>query len=51
MGVSIGTYALLSNAYAKHNRWDDSYKVCDELRRMGLKTQPGCSWIEIGPSV
>ncbi|KAL6176714.1 hypothetical protein ACLB2K_053347 [Fragaria x ananassa] len=49
--VSIGTYALLSNAYAKHDRWDDSSKVRDEMREMGLKTPPGCSWIEIGPSI
>jgi pentatricopeptide repeat protein len=50
-GVSIGTYALLSNAYAKHDRWDDSNKVRDEMRKMGLKTPPGCSWIEVAPSI
>ncbi|KAM5548656.1 hypothetical protein ABKV19_000199 [Rosa sericea] len=50
-GVSTGTYALLSNAYAKHDRWDDSNKVRDEMREMGLKAPPGRSWIEIGPSI
>lgn len=50
-GVSVGTYALLSNPFAKHDRLDDSYKVCDEIRMMGLKTEPGCSCIKIGPSV
>ncbi|KAK9930062.1 hypothetical protein M0R45_027119 [Rubus argutus] len=50
-GVSIGTYARLSNVYANHDRWDDCNKVRDEMRKMGLKTPPGCSWIEVAPSI
>ncbi|KAH0974237.1 hypothetical protein GBA52_016136 [Prunus armeniaca] len=33
-GLSTGTYALLSNMYANHDRWDDANKVRDEMRRM-----------------
>ncbi|CAL9018241.1 unnamed protein product [Prunus brigantina] len=50
-GVSTGTYALLSNTYANHDRWDDANKVRDEMRRMGLKKLPGCSRIEVDPSI
>lgn len=45
-GVSIGTYALLSNTYASSNRWDDATKVRDAMEYMGLKKMAGCSWIE-----
>lgn len=48
-GVSIGTFALLSNTYASSDRWEDANKVRDEMRCMGLKKMAGCSWIEVDP--
>ncbi|KAI8001110.1 putative pentatricopeptide repeat-containing protein [Camellia lanceoleosa] len=36
-GVSIGTYALLSNTYASSRRWGDANAVRDVMRTMGLK--------------
>nr|XP_023898424.1 pentatricopeptide repeat-containing protein At1g08070, chloroplastic-like [Quercus suber]XP_023898425.1 pentatricopeptide repeat-containing protein At1g08070, chloroplastic-like [Quercus suber]XP_023898427.1 pentatricopeptide repeat-containing protein At1g08070, chloroplastic-like [Quercus suber] len=49
-GVSIGTFALLSNSFASSDRWEDANKVRDEMRSMGLKKMAGCSWIEVNPS-
>lgn len=45
-GVGSGTLALLSNAYAGSDRWDDANKVRDEMRWMGMKKMAGLSWIE-----
>lgn len=50
-GVSIGSFALLSNAYASSDRWDDANKVRDEMRYMGLKKLAGFSWIEVDQSI
>ncbi|BFG31131.1 hypothetical protein CerSpe_174050 [Prunus speciosa] len=49
--LSTGTFALLSNTYTNHSRWDDANKVRDEMRRMGLKKLPGCNRIEVDPSI
>ncbi|KAL6966470.1 hypothetical protein U1Q18_032250 [Sarracenia purpurea var. burkii] len=49
--VSIGTYALLSNAYAGSKRWDDANEVRDVMRSMGLKKMAGCSWVEADGSI
>jgi pentatricopeptide repeat protein len=49
-GVSVGTFALLSNAYAGSDRWEDANKVRDAMRCMGLKKMAGCSWLEVDPS-
>ncbi|CAK9183479.1 unnamed protein product [Ilex paraguariensis] len=46
-GVSIGTFALLSNTFASSNRWDDANKVRDSMRCKGLKKMAGYSWIEV----
>uniref|UniRef100_A0A5B7BBZ3 Pentatricopeptide repeat-containing protein n=1 Tax=Davidia involucrata TaxID=16924 RepID=A0A5B7BBZ3_DAVIN len=50
-GVSIGTFALLSNTYASSCRWDDANRVRDEMRSIGLKKMAGCSWIEVDASI
>ncbi|KAI7982348.1 Pentatricopeptide repeat-containing protein [Camellia lanceoleosa] len=50
-GVSIGTYALLSNTYASSRRWEDANAVRDVMRTMGLKKKAGCSWIEADASI
>ncbi|XP_031271966.1 pentatricopeptide repeat-containing protein At3g46790, chloroplastic-like [Pistacia vera] len=50
-GVSVGTFALLSNTYVGFDRWDEANKVRDEMRFMGLKKKAGCSWIEVNQSI
>ncbi|KDO36883.1 hypothetical protein CISIN_1g038303mg [Citrus sinensis] len=50
-GVSVGTFALMSNTFAGADRWEDTNKIRDEIRRMGLKKKTGCSWIEVNPSI
>lgn len=42
-----GTYILLSNIYAKSQRWDDVTQVRRSMRDYGVKKEPGCSWIEV----
>ncbi|KAM1804524.1 hypothetical protein ACFX12_030378 [Malus domestica] len=49
-GVSIGTYALISNTYATHERWDEANKVRDEMRQMGLKKLAAYSQIDVDPN-
>ncbi|XP_078434695.1 tetratricopeptide repeat (TPR)-like superfamily protein [Wolffia australiana] len=41
-----GSYTLLSNVYAKAGRWDDVARVRGEMRRMGIRKRPGCSWVQ-----
>ncbi|KAI4304808.1 hypothetical protein MLD38_040274 [Melastoma candidum] len=39
--VSVGTFALLSNAYAGCQKWNESNKVRDDMRHEGLNKIPG----------
>lgn len=45
-GVSVGTFALLSNTYASSSRWDDANRVRDSMRSSGLKKIAGSSWVD-----
>ncbi|CAN6698709.1 unnamed protein product [Malus baccata var. baccata] len=49
-GVGIGTYALVSNTYATHERWDEANKVRDEMRQMRLKKLAAYSQIYVDPN-
>ncbi|KAK6126641.1 hypothetical protein DH2020_039617 [Rehmannia glutinosa] len=42
-----GNYILLSNIYASKGKWKEVDKVRDIMRDMGLRKNPGCSWIEV----
>eukprot|EP01018_Ginkgo_biloba_P015982 Gb_28612 [translate_table: standard] len=42
-----GTHVLLSNIYAAGGRWDDVAKVRNMMKNIGMKKEPGCSWIEV----
>jgi pentatricopeptide repeat protein len=44
---NAGYYVLLSNTYAAAGRWDDAAKVRTNMKEMGLKMTPGCSFIEV----
>ncbi|XP_006655610.1 pentatricopeptide repeat-containing protein At5g39680 [Oryza brachyantha] len=47
----VGTYVLLSNMYAKANRWDGVVKVRWLMRELGVRKEPGVSWIQVGSEV
>jgi hypothetical protein len=47
----VGTYVLLSNMYAKANRWDGVVKVRKLMKNMGVRKEPGVSWIQVGSEV
>ncbi|KAL5230254.1 hypothetical protein ABZP36_029030 [Zizania latifolia] len=47
----VGTYVLLSNMYAKANRWDGVVKVRRLMRELGVRKEPGVSWIQVGSEV
>ncbi|XP_043690837.1 pentatricopeptide repeat-containing protein At1g20230-like [Telopea speciosissima] len=42
-----GNYVLLSNIYAAQGMWSEVDRVRDMMKRMGLRKNPGCSWIEV----
>ncbi|KAL6580163.1 Pentatricopeptide repeat-containing protein, mitochondrial [Orobanche minor] len=46
-----GTYILLSNIYANTQRWEDVENIRKSMREIGIKKEPGCSWIEISKKV
>ena len=41
-----GSYTLLSNIYAKEERWQDVARIRRQMRQIGIRKRPGCSWIE-----
>ncbi|XP_016475079.1 pentatricopeptide repeat-containing protein At5g42450, mitochondrial-like [Nicotiana tabacum] len=43
----VSSYVMLSNAHSAAGRWQSVSIVRNEMRVKGLKTVPGCSWIEI----
>ncbi|KAK1262063.1 Pentatricopeptide repeat-containing protein [Acorus gramineus] len=42
-----GNYVLLSNIYSSKGMWSEVDRVRETMKRLGLKKNPGCSWIEI----
>ncbi|PIA50379.1 hypothetical protein AQUCO_01300844v1 [Aquilegia coerulea] len=40
-------YVLLSNIYAAAGMWDKAGDVRSNMKAMGIKKDPGCSWIEL----
>ncbi|XP_010255945.1 PREDICTED: pentatricopeptide repeat-containing protein At1g20230 [Nelumbo nucifera] len=42
-----GNYVLLSNIYAAKGMWSEVDRVRDMMKDMGLRKNPGCSWIEV----
>lgn len=45
------TYIVLANMYASVKRWDEARKVRLKMKELGLKKNPGCSWIEVGKRI
>ncbi|VVB04032.1 unnamed protein product [Arabis nemorensis] len=46
-----GTYTLLSNIYANSQKWDSVEEIRTRMRDIGIKKEPGCSWIEVGKQI
>ena len=42
-----GNYILLSNIYASEGKWIEVDKVRNMMKSLGLRKNPGCSWIEL----
>ncbi|CAK8569969.1 unnamed protein product [Lathyrus sativus] len=45
------TYIILSNIYASFGKWDEVRAVRSKMNELGLKKNPGCSWIEINQKI
>ncbi|KAL3609644.1 hypothetical protein D5086_000664 [Populus alba] len=41
-------YVLLSNIYSSAGLWDKAMNLRRRMKAMGVKKEPGCSWIEYG---
>lgn len=46
-----GNYILLSNIYASKGMWGEVNRIRGVMKNMGLRKNPGCSWIELGRKV
>ncbi|KAL5098052.1 hypothetical protein RYX36_002379 [Vicia faba] len=44
-------YVLLSNIYSSAGIWDQAMDVRKKMKEMGVRKEPGCSWIEHGDEV
>nr|GEV15888.1 pentatricopeptide repeat-containing protein At3g02330 [Tanacetum cinerariifolium] len=40
-------YVLLANIYADAGMWEEMKKIRKNMQHIGLKKEPGCSWIEV----
>ncbi|XVE54956.1 hypothetical protein DITRI_Ditri03aG0122700 [Diplodiscus trichospermus] len=49
--TSIGYRVLLANLYEDLGKPSEVLKVRSEIKDMGLKKQPGCSWIEVDNNI
>ncbi|XP_050369748.1 pentatricopeptide repeat-containing protein At5g27110 [Argentina anserina] len=45
------TYIMLSHSLASGNKWNEMGKVRLKMKEMGLRKNPGCSWIEINKKI
>lgn len=45
------THVQLANLYASVGHWNNVANVRKLMKERGLKTTPGCSWIDIGDMV
>ncbi|CAL5398148.1 unnamed protein product [Camellia sinensis] len=44
-------YVLLSNIYSSASLWDKATEVRKNMKEMGVRKEPGCSWIEFDDEV
>ncbi|KAL5701078.1 hypothetical protein ACHQM5_026456 [Ranunculus cassubicifolius] len=48
---NAGNYVLLSNIYAAEGMRKEANKVRDVMKNLGVRKNPGCSWIEVKNNV
>ncbi len=48
---NAAVYVLLGNIYARAGRWADEARVRGRMRELGIRKEPGQSWIEIDGQV
>lgn len=41
------TYTILANMYSSNRRWDIARKFRMKMKELGVRKNPGCSWVEI----
>ncbi|RWR76551.1 pentatricopeptide repeat-containing protein isoform X1 [Cinnamomum micranthum f. kanehirae] len=41
------TYVTMSNMYASIGRWENAQGIRSEMKRRGVRKEPGCSWVEV----
>ncbi|KAM3371553.1 hypothetical protein ACQJBY_018784 [Aegilops geniculata] len=46
-----GSYVMLSNMYATHSKWRDTWKLRRLMRERGVQKEPGRSWIHLKNTV
>jgi pentatricopeptide repeat protein len=44
-------YVLLSNIYSSAGLWEKAMDIRKRMKEMGVRKEPGCSWIEFGDEV
>lgn len=44
-------YVLISNIYSSAGLWEKAMDVRKKMKEMGVRKEPGCSWIEFGDEV
>ncbi|PWA54777.1 tetratricopeptide repeat (TPR)-like superfamily protein [Artemisia annua] len=44
-------YIVLANMYASLKKWDEARKVRLKMKELGLRKNPGCTWIEIDKKI
>lgn len=49
--ASVGYRVLLANLYEDSGKWDEVSELRSEIRDMGLRKSPGCSWIDVGNQI
>ncbi|KAL5813889.1 hypothetical protein ACOSQ4_024530 [Xanthoceras sorbifolium] len=49
--TSIGYRVLLANMFEEFGRLNEFVRVRSEIKDMGLKKLPGCSWIEVNNNI
>ncbi|KAG6505015.1 hypothetical protein ZIOFF_037363 [Zingiber officinale] len=45
---NVSNYVALANLYARSGRWKEASHVRMLMKQGGMKTNPGCSWIQTG---
>lgn len=45
--TNIGYRTLLANLYEDYGKWNEVTRVRSDIKGVGLKKTPGCSWIEV----